>query len=523
MTDNSGLEGAYSVTLSRIKRQDREKSRLGMAALMWISHSERPLEVNELCYALGVEIGSVDLDEDKVPSIGTVLACCQGLVAVDKEASTVRLIHFTLQEYLQAHPELFDSPHSTMAEICLSYLNSDQVKALSGSHFGDTWSISSPEDSPSEWGDTLLCSDAPFLNYSSLYWGRHASRNLSDCAKKLALKLFDDCSNRISTRVLIATKERPYCIFSHPNEFFLFSSLHYASFSGIVEIMVHLVEVEGCDINQIDSAGHTPLTWAACSGNEGAVKTLLGWGGINPDQSDHLGRTPFTWAAFGGREGVVKILLERDDANPDQPDDEGTTPLCWAALRGHEGVVKTLLGQDGVNPNTLDTRGRTPLFWAVINRQERVIEILLGRDDVNPNKPDIYGRTPLCLAALNGFEGIVKILLGRGDIIPDQPDDEGTTPLCLAALGGREGAVKTLLGQDGVNPNKPDIYGRTPLCLAAFNGFEGIVKILLGRGDVNPDKPDNDGQTPLFCAIDRGHAGVVALLQSRASAAPSTA
>ena len=451
MTDNSGLEGAYSVTLSRIKRQGREKSRLGMAALMWISHSERPLEVNELCHALGVEIGSVDLDEDKVPSIGTVLACCQGLVAVDKEASTVRLIHFTLQEYLQAHPELFDSPHSTMAEICLSYLNSDQVKALSGSHFGDTWNISSPEDSPSEWGD-LLCSDAPFLNYSSLYWGRHASRNLSDCAKKLALKLFDDCSNHISTRVLMATKEKPYCIFSPPNEFFLFSSLHYASFFGIVEIMVHLVEVEGCDINQTDSAGHTPLTWAACSGNEGAVKTLLGWGGINPDQSDHLGRTPFTWAAFGGREGVVKILLERDDVNPDQPDDEGT-PLCWAALRGHEGVVKTLLGQDGVNPNTLDTRGRTPLFWAAINRQERVIEILLGRDDVNPNKPDIYGRTPLCLAAFNGFERIVKILLGRGDVSPDKPDNDGQTPLFCAIDRGHAGVVALLQSRASAAPS----------------------------------------------------------------------
>ena len=131
MTDSSGLEGAYGATLSRIKGQGGEKSRLGMAALMWIFHAERPLRVDELRHALGIEIGSADLDGSNVPSIGTVLACCQGLVSVDKEASTVRLIHFTLQEYLQAHPELFDRPHATMAEICLSYLNSHQVLALS--------------------------------------------------------------------------------------------------------------------------------------------------------------------------------------------------------------------------------------------------------------------------------------------------------------------------------------------------------------------------------------------------------
>ena len=112
------------------------------------------MKVDELCHALGAEIGAADLDGDNVPSIGTLLACCQGLVTVDKEASTVRLIHFTLQENLQAHAELFDRAHSAMAEACLSYLNSRQVKALSrlSGDFRGT----------------------PFLEYSSLYWGMHA-------------------------------------------------------------------------------------------------------------------------------------------------------------------------------------------------------------------------------------------------------------------------------------------------------------------------------------------------------------
>jgi len=150
MTDGLGLGGAYAETLDRIKGQGEEESGLGMAALMWISHAERPLKVDELCHALGVEIGSADLDGDNVPSIGTVLACCQGLVSVNKEASTVRLIHVTLQEYLRAHPKLFDGAHSRMAEACLSFLNSHQVKALSTSPFRN------PQDTP-------------FLKYSSLY------------------------------------------------------------------------------------------------------------------------------------------------------------------------------------------------------------------------------------------------------------------------------------------------------------------------------------------------------------------
>ena len=83
MTDGLGLGDAYGATLGRIKGQGGEKARLGMAALMWISHAERPLKADELCHALAVEIGSPGLNTDNVPSIGTLLACCQGLVVKD--------------------------------------------------------------------------------------------------------------------------------------------------------------------------------------------------------------------------------------------------------------------------------------------------------------------------------------------------------------------------------------------------------------------------------------------------------
>src|SRR6202000_2437952 len=47
MTDGLGLGDAYGATLGRIKRQRGERARLGMAALMWIAHAERPLKAEE--------------------------------------------------------------------------------------------------------------------------------------------------------------------------------------------------------------------------------------------------------------------------------------------------------------------------------------------------------------------------------------------------------------------------------------------------------------------------------------------
>jgi len=251
MTDGSGLGGAYGITLDRIRGQGGERARLGMAALMWISHAERPLKPDELCHALAIEIGSPNLNSDNVPSVGTLLTCCQGLVVVGKGASTVRLIHFTLQEYLRAHSELFGTAHSTIAETCLSYLNSQKVKALSTSPSPDLQST-------------------PFLGYSSLYWGIHAKRDLSGCAKRLALELFD-YKNHISTKILLKAQGRYFCNvdFDKPS---LFSGLHSASLFGIGEIVACLVEVEGCDINERDPAGNTPLVLAAQNGHEKATE-----------------------------------------------------------------------------------------------------------------------------------------------------------------------------------------------------------------------------------------------------------
>jgi len=293
-----------------------------MAALMWISHSERPLKVDELCHALAVEIESPNLNSNNVPSIGTVLACCEGLLAVDKEVSTVRLIHSTLQEYLRAQPELLGAAHSTMAETCLSYLTSQQVKALS----------TNPSSGPQEM---------PFLEYCSLYWGMHAKRDLSECAKLLALKLFDEYNNHISTKIFFkAQRPYPHLDFDKPS---LFSGLHSASMFGIVELVASLVEVEGCNINQKDCTGSTPLMWAASNGCERVVKILLEQDNVNSNKPDNSGRTPLCGAARNGHAGVVNVLLELGDVSPDIPGNSGKTPLCYAALNGREGVVKILL------------------------------------------------------------------------------------------------------------------------------------------------------------------------------------
>jgi len=230
MTKEEGLGDVYAATLSRMKAQPRSRSKLGMEALMWISHSERPLRVEELCHVLGVEEGSIDINIENIPAMETLLACTLGLVTVEKSSSTLRLIHYTLQEYLSHNPNLFINPHSMIAEACLTYLNFRQVRRISPSV-------------------RFVPPTFPFVEYASFYWGTHAKRETTESVKALALKLLDGYDKHISSKILllpwIPSWRGPLDSVDCPTGF---AGLHGAAYFGCAEIMVDLLEMNKWEV-----------------------------------------------------------------------------------------------------------------------------------------------------------------------------------------------------------------------------------------------------------------------------------
>ena len=437
MARGNGLSDAYAATLTRIKAQKGNKSMLGLKVLMWVLYSERPLRVEELCHALGVEIGSQDLDPKNIPVMRTLQSACLGLVTVEASPSTFRLVHFTLREHLLSNQTLFPSPHSTIAEVCLTYLNFGCVQLLS------------PTLDPAP-------STMPLLEYASHYWGNHTRMGLTENVKILVLRLLDRFDEHISAQLLLLHHNTvggsgPY--FYGTRGLTGFTGLHAAAFLGILEIVTGLLETKEWNVNKIDCMGSTALIWAASKGHEEVVKILLQLADINPDQADtRYGQTPLSWAAKYGHAGVVKILLERGDVDPDQVSTVGArTPLSWAALDGHVAVVKMLLEREDVNPNLVEIGyEQTLLWWAVWEGHDDVVKMLLGREDINPNQVEfVWGHTPLTWAAMKGHKLLIKMLL---DINPNQADTtDGITPLAWAALNGHVRIVEILLEREDVN------------------------------------------------------------------------
>jgi len=259
MTSGLGLKGAYRDAIRRIQEQSESRSKVAMQALMWVSRSKRPLRVDELRHALAVEIGSTHLNPDNIPSIHTILGCCLGLIAVDKEASTVRVIHFTLHMYLREHSALFSSLDGAMAEVCLTYLNL----------------LSTRDSSPPPSEDMTK---TPLLEYASCYWVAHARIETTDTAKSLAVTLLAQYDEHLSARFLflkIYCEEGGHWDGNEP-QLVRFSGLHVAAFFGSTEVVTSLLKIKDWDANGRDSIGRTPLIWAGMSGNLEIVQMLLG-------------------------------------------------------------------------------------------------------------------------------------------------------------------------------------------------------------------------------------------------------
>jgi len=251
MTQGNGLSKAYTATLTRIKAQKGYKSVLGFKALMWVLHSERLLQTEELCHSLGVEIGFADLDPEGVPALRIVLASCLGLITVKVSSSTVRLVHFTLQEYLSGHSTLFHIAHSAISEVCLTYLNSGCVRDLS----------------PTLRRAPLT---TPLLEYAIVYWWRHTRRGGTENIKILALRLLDRFDQHISIQLLYHCDWGaffPRC-FDKPEKLTGFTGLHVVAFFGIEEIFTAVLDREW-DVNAGDGTGNTALRWAAKRGHNG--------------------------------------------------------------------------------------------------------------------------------------------------------------------------------------------------------------------------------------------------------------
>ena len=555
-------------TIERIRRQPKTRANQGMATLYWVSLASRPLSVTEISHALAVRTDSAKkpFDISRICSNNTLLACCMGLVIIDEETSTVRLVHYSLQEFLQNDNDLEVSPfhihtgHGLIARTCLTYLRFCQTMTLEMAASCLCHRIY--EGTTIRWEVACMCqSEFPLFDYASSEWGNHVREGYDTSIGSLAVEWLTaketascPCAimymswvrdNYHSRSCPIGWYDYDPCIYKSTPDSLLV--LHCIAYFGEHHIWEEVAAaVDPLELNAKDRYGWTPLTWAAARGHCGVIGILLREAEVDPNSTCKLQRTPLMYAlqekmtnatntllsnhrvdpTLGDKFGntplhlavepreveVLKLLLQDPRVDPNYKGNDGYTPLALAARYGHTEAVKLLLGNPRVDPNHENKVGYTPLALAARCGHAEAVKLLLGNPRVDPNHEGRVGYTPFPLAARCGHAEAVKVFLGNPRMDPNHEGSNGYALLALSASHGHAEAAKLLLGDPRVDPNHEDRDGYAPLALAARRGHAEAVKLLLGNPRVHPNHEDRDGYTPLALAARCGHAEAVKLL-----------
>jgi hypothetical protein len=127
-TTNKPMDRTYDRILEAIRNQPAACATLAIRTLAWLVKSQRILTIKELQIAVSLEADMTKLEKIDMPDEEKLIDICFGLVMMDDVNKTVRLAHFTAQEYLNRMNIIPQNSDTTLAIACTTYLSFDEFK-----------------------------------------------------------------------------------------------------------------------------------------------------------------------------------------------------------------------------------------------------------------------------------------------------------------------------------------------------------------------------------------------------------
>lgn len=462
--------------------------------------------MTELQHALAIRLVDDDLDRENFIDPQLIIDSCFGLVEIDRESSTIRFVHYSVQEYLTSHNHgFFENADIEITKVCLKYLSLDSMKDL---HLQNRQRFKRSLD------------ELPFLDYAARQWGFHAINVAPHDVQDVAVPFL-----RSSSHLMSAARVRDYYRSAFFRKWHERISLWGHSGSdgpgistcasfGLTEFVKFLIgKNQQPMLKARNMYGSTPLHEAALSGYESTAKLLLEYGA---DVLDHnIGKnTPLYLAVAYGQISVARLLLQQQSsAQLDTRARYGWTALHKAADIGNEDIAALLL-QSGAMVNSEDVKGMRPLHFAARKGYLEIVRLLLmSGAEVHSQASD--GLTPLDHAVTSGHLEVARMLLNNGARVEHRAMDKWTV-LHRAARGGHDSLVALLL-ERGANVLAENHKGGIPLHAAARSGSVRAVELLLndksGLSKEQLCKKMREGSTPRDVAFFTAHFDIHKILR----------
>jgi len=317
----SKLPDIYAKTLIRIER-DKVNAGVALRVLSYLIHTRRPLTVLELQHFLAVMPGHTDLLDEYITDMNILLSLCAGLVAVDDQTSTVRLVNSTTQEYLKNQHSKFSGGDRDMGHTCLVYLSFEPFKNISDlSHSLHRYVL---------------------LEYVVHYWSIHVSDHQQALKAPLYAFFKDDALLRAYAHFMYSYRQD---YFEHDQNTtgmrhdYAHIGLHAAAAVGLVLVAEWLI-ADDADVDAQDATGGTAMMYASRGGHVKVANLLIA---NHADVNMECGRyrRALYVAAYHGHGEIVTLLLEHC-VETDVRRRQALTALQVAAGGSHAEVVELL-------------------------------------------------------------------------------------------------------------------------------------------------------------------------------------
>ena len=314
--------------------------------------------------------------------------------------------------------------------------------------------------------------------------------------------------------------------------------------ASTLKIVVYLVKVANCDVNETTINGLTPLMVLLQHGPCITVaKYLIFECSCSLLVQDKQGNTTLHIASSSGDCTIIQELVKHDDGLHSTmiTNEQGNTPLHLACLHNHDKCAELLAEANpkGLHANnnanliplqcalqkspqsklthmlimkmekSLDKSGNSPLHIACL-LSDITLANIAAKLSHNPNIANHDGDTPLHLACRYNQHRISEILLNlKSDV--NITNKKGETALTVACTGNKVWLVK-LFHMRG----KRSTNGETPFFIACKLGNTELVNQMIMAG-LDFSETNDAGETPLQTAINHSHIQIVKLLSKKPS------
>ena len=440
---------AYRGVIERIEKSPSKTT--AFKILSWLLLARRVLTMIELQEALSVDLGVQELiPETELIDPRYVVECCESLINHDKNTQTVRLTHYTLNDFLNTECATILPTSIYLARTCLTYLNFDEF------------------DKPCRTQELVKerLQLFHFLDYANSFWYVHVQGDaeLDQDIQQAIFRFSATPSRQTSFEECRKFRLDSYFYYRYDWSIDIFETpLHAVSRYGLSKICKKLLDGKYHLLADMGLNFSFP--------NERMDFAVKGW----------KGRTPLHHASRYGYVEVVKLLLTTSDI--DAIDDMRNTALILAAKYRHCEIVHLLI-DSGADVNANNDNEVRALHYAAENGSVEMVRLLIGSGaDVNA-KTDI-GWTALQNAMAFDSVEVVKLLIASGAEV--NKGGIATTMTALHyAVGCKEVELVRQLIDSGADVNAKVVDGRTALHFASEAGDLEMARLLIDSGaDVN--------------------------------------